>query len=120
MNATKACSRCGQRFPLTALGCSHCGQPFTLSVWGDVIFPVQKKPMRAFFLSFGVFAGLGQFYVGQTWKGLLWIVIAIVVGVPTLGIGTLAANLISGIDAFLVARKLSRGQPSGTWEWFPD
>lgn len=120
MDPVKTCSRCGAILPLSALGCNKCGQPFIADVRGDVILPAQKSPTRAFLLSFGILAGFGQFYVGQMWKGLVWMLVAILVGIPTFGFGTLIANLASGIDAFRVARRLSRGQPAGTWDWFPD
>ena len=120
MNDRKICPRCGSVHPLSVLGCSRCGQPFPVNVSGDYILPSQKSPSRAFFLSFALLAGFGQIYVGQPAKGLVWMVIALLAGIPTFGLGTILANLASGIDAQKVARKLSRGEAAGTWEWFPN
>ena len=119
MDDRKACPRCGALHPPTAYGCSKCGQPFPVNTSNEMIAPVQKSPTRAFFLSFALMAGFGQFYVGQVGKGVIWMAIGVAVGIPTLGLGTVVANLVSGVDAMKVARKLSRGEPAGVWEWFP-
>ena len=119
MDNRKACARCGEMYPLTALGCTKCGQPFPALARADVILPCQKSPGRALFLSFALLAGCGQIYVGQFGKAAIWMAITFLAGLPTFGVGTLVANIASGIDAQKVARKLSRGEPVGVWEWFP-
>lgn len=74
--------------------------------------------MLAALLSF-LLVGMGQVYLGQVEKGLvllcavLLLLLTAAPGAP--GLFILLANVL---DAFLLARKLSRGEQVGKWEFF--
>jgi TM2 domain-containing membrane protein YozV len=79
-----------------------------------LIVASNKSPMLATALSFFLFGGAGQIYLGQWKKGLAlilatWLLSGVVVGIPIaiIGVG----------DAYGTAKKLSAGNPVGEWEF---
>jgi TM2 domain-containing membrane protein YozV len=80
------------------------------------ISPKQKKnPRTAAALSLCL-GGLGQIYLGQTSKGICIILIGIV-GVLTI-VSTPLVIIVGMIDAYLLAKKLERGEAIRAWEFF--
>lgn len=77
-----------------------------------------KSPVLAALLSF-LLVGMGQVYIGQVEKGLvllgavLLLLLTVVPGAP--GLLILLANVL---DAFLLARRLARGERVGKWDFF--
>lgn len=75
-----------------------------------------------------LFLGSGHVYIRQYAKaGAWWFINFTATGImsgSTFGIrgvifAGVAIQILSALDALLVARKLSRGQSVGKWEWFP-
>jgi TM2 domain-containing membrane protein YozV len=60
------------------------------------------NPVLATILSFFI-PGVGQFINGDTKKGAVMLVLAIVLLVPTVGVGWLAMQIWSAVDAYRVA-----------------
>ncbi|HJS84661.1 MAG TPA: zinc-ribbon domain-containing protein [Acetobacteraceae bacterium] len=62
-----------------------------------------KTPWVATLLSL-LFPGIGQFYNGDTKKGITMLIVAIILWVPTVGIGVLPVTIWAMIDAYHVAK----------------
>lgn len=77
-----------------------------------------KSPVLAGLLSF-LLIGMGQVYLGQVEKGLSMLSVALLlimkVVLGPLGLVLLIFNVL---DAFLLARKIERGQPVRKWQFF--
>ena len=75
--------------------------------------PARKEPIVSVILSF-VFPGLGQFYNGQSTKGIYFIILAVVSIILTViligGLIYLLIWLWSIIDAYNSAEKFNRGE----------
>jgi len=69
---------------------------------------MRKDPILACLLSL-LLAGIGHIYLGQTFKGLVVLVIAIAVGIPTRGIAAIPVTAWAMYDAYKTAKK--REQP---------
>jgi len=69
--------------------------------------PIEKKnPFLAAFLSF-LIGGLGQFYNGEFGKGVLFLVVELVGGIFTLGVGYFIVMIISVFDAYASAQNIN-------------
>ncbi len=79
----------------------------TITAWN-------KSPVLAAVLSFFLFGGAGQIYLGQWKKGLALIVATVLLNVFAIGI---LIGIIGVGDAYGVAKKLSAGNPVGEWEF---
>jgi hypothetical protein len=97
--------------PPSALPMSHTPPPVSLGVHPVhvTMFPplqkryaIGKNPSTAVILSI-LFVGLGQYYNGDRVKAILMLVIALLVGLFTLGIGAIAVWIWCWFDAYLVA-----------------
>lgn len=64
-------------------------------------------------------AGLGQMVMGQVTKGVVFLLGAMTLGVITFGASIIVTWPAMGIDAYMVAKKLQRGEPVTEWECFP-
>jgi len=73
------------------------------------------NPIVAALLSFILFGGVGQIYVGQTAKGIA-IIVATFFLIP-FGIG-LITWLVGCIDAYVMADKKRKGERISDWQWF--
>lgn len=117
------CPNCGEKLIQTVKFCPNCGFDFknisgnaknmnNPQAYGQNL-PVRKEPIVSVILSF-VFPGLGQFYNGNSTKGIYFIILAVVSIVLTvILIGALIYILIwlwSIIDAYNSAEKLNRGE----------
>ena len=74
-----------------------------------------KNPIIAAVLSFLLFGGVGQIYLGQAKKGVILILASILLA--CVGIG-LFIPVIGAIDAYILADKLQNGEAIGDMQWF--
>ena len=88
-----------------------------------MVSPSGKSPLAAALLSFFLFGGVGQIYLGQTSKGIAliggWIVCFCLLSF--IGIGFLLAPIISivgAIDAYQIATRLQNGESVAAWKFF--
>ncbi len=117
------CPNCGEKLAQTVKFCPNCGFDFK-NISGNANknmsnpsygqnLPVRKESIVSVILSF-VFPGLGQFYNGNSTKGIYFIILAVVSIILTvILIGALIYILIwlwSIIDAYNSAEKLNRGE----------
>ncbi len=75
-----------------------------------------KNAIVATLLSFFLFGGVGQLYIGQQKKGLILIVGTFVLA-WVFGIGCLIP-FVGAIDAYMMADKLQKGETIGDMQWF--
>ena len=122
------CPNCGEKLSENVKFCPNCGfdlknisnnaqknnsnNAYNAQGFGQNL-PVRKEPIVSVILSF-VFPGLGQFYNGQSTKGIYFIILAVVSIVLTViligGLIYLLVWLWSIIDAYNSAEKLNRGE----------
>lgn len=88
---------------------------------GDLIHPSQpaKDPIIALVLNL-IFVCVGYFIIGQWQKGLASIAAALVLGVPTCGLGVGAVAIATAIDGFFQSQQLQAGHPIAQWTFFKD
>ena len=121
------CSKCGAENPDSAQFCQKCGASLAappppappaapgapaadqrMRGGAPPVGTVEKRyatgrnPVHALILS-AVIPGVGQFYNGDTKKGVLMLVGAVVLFVPTVGIAWVGIAVWSAIDAHAVA-----------------
>ena len=123
------CSACGARQTSGARFCSSCGlslinQPVTtvdqsgpVDSSGLVLNPNPLPPWGAVLCSL-VIAGFGQMLLGQVAKGVVLLLIGIVVGALTAGVGAIIIWIVAAVDAYQIAKKLNAGMLVRKWEWF--
>ncbi len=77
-----------------------------------------KSPALAALLSF-LLVGMGQVYLGQVEKGLVLLcAVLLLLLTARPGAAGLLILLLNVLDAFLLARRLGRGERVGRWEFF--
>lgn len=88
---------------------------------GELIHPPspQKEPVVALLLNLFLIC-VGYFWYGQWQKGVAALVAALVIGVPTCGVGASAVMIFTAIDGYLQAQQLQQGHPLGHWTFFND
>lgn len=116
LNDSKFCQECGKPTVEKQEICTSCGvRLIHTTSYVLTSFPA-KRPGTAAVLS--LFPGLGQLYLGQITKGISLFFAWSVLSVVSAGMLSLPLWITIGIDAYLVARKLARGQAVGFWEFF--
>ncbi|HTN77746.1 MAG TPA: hypothetical protein VL096_20955 [Pirellulaceae bacterium] len=65
-----------------------------------------------------ILVGLPQMIMGQSIKGVVLLIGAIVLGVLTLGLAAPVIWVVAAVDAYMIANKLKSGQSVGEWEFF--
>lgn len=88
---------------------------------GDLIQPSQppKDPILILVLNL-LLVCIGYFIMGQWQKGIAAIVAALVIGIPTCGVGVWAVAIFAGIDGYMQAQQLQAGYPVAQWTFFKD
>jgi len=56
--------------------------------------------------------------LGQVAKGVVLLLIGIVVGALTAGVGAIIIWIVAAVDAYQIAKKLNAGMLVRKWEWF--
>ena len=74
-----------------------------------------KNAVVAALLSFFLFGGVGQLYLGQQKKGIILIVATLIL-VWVGGLGCIVP-IIGAVDAYMMGDKLAKG-PIGDMQWF--
>jgi len=74
-----------------------------------------KDPLIAALLSFLLLGGVGQIYLGQTTKGIVILVAALLLSCVGIGV---VVWIIGIIDAYQIATMLKNGQAVGDWQFF--
>ena len=123
---SKFCSKCGSQLGDEDRFCAVCGCPQADPAAGaaprsaaDAVTPdkLRVSPAAAAVLSVLV-VGLGQMLNGQLPKGLCILAAGMVLGGITVGFGAPVIWVLSAVDAYLCAKKLSQGQSIGAWSFF--
>jgi TM2 domain-containing membrane protein YozV len=115
------CAQCGAPNDATARFCFKCGSSLSAAAAGpapaadprmrggappatisETRVVSGKNPVLGAILSFFI-PGVGQFINGDMKKGAVMLVLAIVLFVPTFGVGTVAIQIWSVVDAYRVA-----------------
>jgi len=126
------CNQCGNEVRPEYANCTYCGSPnrnlqynpdpasLPQNSGKKMILPSNppKSPLLMGILSGCCITGLGQIILGQTVKGVVILLGAVVFGVITGGFGALIVLPVVGIDAYLIAKKLEAGQSVEEWEFF--
>jgi hypothetical protein len=79
-----------------------------------------KDPILVMVLNLLILGGVGYIIIGQKTKGIIAIVVAVVIAIPTCGAGALLIALFGAIDGYLQAEQLKQGHPIGEWTFFND
>ncbi len=89
---------------------------------GDLVHPSNppKDPVLILLLNLFLFGGVGYLVMGQKMKGIVAIVVALVIAIPTCGTGSLAVGVLGAVDGYLQAMQLKAGYPVGQWTFFND
>ena len=113
LNDSKFCQECGKPTVEKQEICTSCGvQLIHTTSYVLPSFPA-KRPGTAAVLN--LFPGLGQLYLGQITKGISLFLAWSVLSIVSAGMLSLPLWITIGIDAYLVGRKLARGQAVGFW-----
>jgi len=110
------CATCRRPVSSTADHCPHCGARLNAVATreGGALLPQEpKNPALAALMSF-MLPGLGQIYVGQVGKGILYM--ALLLFSPfTFGMTHIALMLYAAIEANALARRRMEGEPISKW-----
>jgi hypothetical protein len=89
---------------------------------GGIIYPTTppKDPILVLVLNLLIFGGVGYIIMGQKVKGIVAIVLAIAIGIPTCGVVTGLVCIFGAIDGYMQAQQLQQGHPIGEWTFFND
>jgi len=123
LNGTKYCQECGAETTEKQEICTQCG--CRLKAMGvkidhsGLVYPSDppKSSTTATLLSCFI-TGVGQIYLGQTLKGLAWLVGGVALSAATGGILAIPIWIAVMVDAYRIGKKLESGQPVGQWEFF--
>jgi len=109
---TKYCSNCGNQIDKRAEICPDCGVRQPGAPKYQQVYQ-EKNPVVAAVLSLLV-VGLGQVYNGEVGKGLLFFIVAIIIGLTLfIYIGFILVPLFwlfAAYDAYTTAEKINRGE----------
>ena len=89
---------------------------------GDLVYPSNppKDPVLILLLNLFLLGGVGYLVMGQTTKGIVAIITALVIAIPTCGVGSLTIGALGAVDGYLQAQQLKAGFPVGQWTFFND
>jgi hypothetical protein len=66
-----------------------------------------------------LFAGLPHIILGQTAKGVLFLIVGIILAIFTGGLSAFVILPLNIVDAYKVGKVLESGRPVGKWDFFP-
>jgi TM2 domain-containing membrane protein YozV len=95
---------------------SATGEPSSATPPGRIA-PRPRSAMLTVLLN-TFLCGAGYLYLGQTWKGILVLLLVPVLAVFTIGIGVAFLVLFATIDGARLARRMDRGESIGKWQCF--
>lgn len=110
------CATCRRRVPASADHCPHCGartNKVMVAESGALLEPRPVNPVLAGAMSLLV-PGLGQIYLGQTAKGLLFLAL-IIAGAITGGLSHIVLALYAAIEAYKLSQMRRNGEPVSAW-----
>jgi hypothetical protein len=89
---------------------------------GDLVYPTNppKDPVVVLLLNLLILGGVGYIVMGQKAKGIVAIVTAVLIAIPTCGTGAAAVAAFGAVDGYLQAMQLKAGHPVGQWTFFND
>lgn len=89
---------------------------------GELVYPTNppKDPVLILLLNLFLFGGVGYLIMGQKTKGIVAIVTALIIAIPTCGAGSLVIGVLGAVDGYLQAMQLKAGHPVGQWTFFND
>ena len=126
LNEKMYCQECGAETSEKQEICVECGCRLEYEAYNkvrtqndDLVHPSTppKSPGTATLLSC-LITGLGQVYLGQTLKGIGWLVGGIVLSAATGGVLSLPVWIAAMIDAYKIGKKLEQGESVEQWEFF--
>lgn len=124
---TKFCNSCGAESNAEQVMCVKCGvalkgvQGQSSGGGGEIAASDPPKDPTVMCLLSVLLVGLGQILLGQTAKGIVLLVGTMAFVFVTCGYGILLVPfvwLVSGLDAYKIAKKLQDGNTVGAWEFF--
>ena len=77
-----------------------------------------RDPVIILVLNLLLLGAVGYFVLGQWQKGVAALVLDLLIGVPTCGMGIGAIAIFAGIDGYMQAQQLQAGRPVGQWTFF--
>lgn len=128
------CASCDTVIPVGARFCSECGLELAVpdrapapiggsgtrvETRGAMVYP-RNPPLSPHlcWLSF-VVVGLPHWVFGQVAKGFIWFFTGCILGLFSVFIGWFVVGIVACIDAYLLGKKLTRGEPVRKMEFFP-
>jgi TM2 domain-containing membrane protein YozV len=129
------CLACGQPLDVSAETCIACGRVLPPHASAGRHAVTAARPYESFgrpriqvqsgthsvtlAILLGFFmTGTGQMANKQLAKGITLLIAAVLLAVPTIGMGAVIVWLVAFIDAICVANRLNRGEPITEWTWF--
>ena len=88
---------------------------------GALVYPSSPPKDPVLILLLNLFlAGVGYLVIGQKTKGIVVIVVAIAVALPSCGTWALPVAIAAAVDGYLQATQLKAGHAVGQWTFFND
>ncbi|MFN2442649.1 MAG: hypothetical protein ABR517_08195 [Thermoanaerobaculia bacterium] len=87
----------------------------------ELIYPPTppKEPVIALLLNLFLIC-VGYFWYGQWQKGIAALVAALILAIPTCGLGAFLVAVFTAIDGYLQAQQLQQNHTLGHWTFFND
>jgi TM2 domain-containing membrane protein YozV len=106
------CEFCGNKLiNPNAVVCPNCGADLKNTEIPAYEVPnKQKSPGLAAVLSF-LICGLGQMYIGDIGRGVIFLIITLIIGILTAGIGGIIMLILVIYDAYKSAILYNEGKP---------
>lgn len=124
------CQYCNNPVPPGVYNCPSCGAQVQMQqqpqmppqmqqpqMQPQMQQPVNPKSVALAGILSCLIVGVGQMYNGQVAKGIVFLLVSIVVGSLTAGIGSTVLWILAIIDARKIAAKINNGYVVGPWEF---